>query len=174
MITKQKKKEMFEEVRELLKGKEGIYFVDFTGINAIQFNNIRRTFGEKNIKLKVVKNTILKRVLDEVRDKNGYDIFLKGPNAVIFSENPVEPAKLLKELKKEFSNLEFKGAIVEDNIFTNEDFEYLAKLSDKDSMRAILLGVLQSPMRNLLFVLNAKIMEFVLLLDNIKNKKEEK
>ncbi len=174
MITKERKAEILEETKELLKGKEGIYFIDFTGLNAVQFNLVRKAFREQNIKVKVVKNTILKRALAEVKGEDGYSSFLKGPNAIIVSQDPVEPAKILKELMKEYEVIKFKGAIVEDNIYTEKDFDFLAKLSDKDSMRAQLIGVLMGPIRNLIYVCNAKIMEFILLLENIKDKKEEK
>jgi large subunit ribosomal protein L10 len=167
MATEEKSK-VIDEIRDKIKRAQSIFFVDFTGVAANDFNELRRRARERNLMVKVVKNTLALRALQECGVPASIAEILRGPTSLIFSsEDPVAPARLLKEAKENVPGIKFKGAYLEKAIYSAAQFELLAALPTKEDVRAQLVGVLSSPLSGLVGVLEGLLGELVWALEEI-------
>ena len=127
-----------------------------TGLNAEKTSDLRRKCFKSEIKLEVVKNTLLQKALEasEVDFSPLYDC-LKGNTAVMFTTTANVPAKLLKEYKKEGIPA-LKAAYAEESIFVGADrLEELAALKSKNELIADVVALLQSPAKNVVSALQS-------------------
>ncbi len=132
------------------------YLVDLTGLNAEKTSDLRRKCFKSEIKLEVVKNTLLQKALEAsgVDFSPLYDC-LKGNTAVMFTTTANVPAKLLKEYKKEGIPA-LKAAYAEESIFVGADrLEELAALKSKNELLADVVALLQSPAKNVVSALQS-------------------
>ncbi|MEO0004414.1 MAG: 50S ribosomal protein L10 [candidate division WOR-3 bacterium] len=166
-MGKAEKVKVIEELKERIKRSEAIYFVDFTGVPANDFNDLRRTARAQGLKVKVVKNQLALRALEECGVPEDIETILKGPTSVIFAEDDaVAPARLLKN----FPSLKFKGAYLEKTIYPAERFDFLVNLPTKDELRTQLVGVLMSPIAELLGVLEGLLGELVWVFEEMQRR----
>lgn len=167
------KKETVKTIAQKLKDAKGVYLTDFQGITVEQVNELRRTFDKDKVEYKVVKNSILHFALKEVFPDYDFDMALKGNTSVVFSfKDPVSPAKTINEFFKKYKNPKAKRAIVEGKIFDQKSVEKLADIPSKEELMRNLVGSMQSPIYNFVYVLNGIISNFVYTVDAIKQKKE--
>ena len=144
------------ELGQKLKEYPHFYLVDLTGLNAEKTSDLRRKCFKSEIKLEVVKNTLLQKALEasEVDFSPLYDC-LKGNTAVMFTTTANVPAKLLKEYKKEGIPA-LKAAYAEESIFVGADrLEELAALKSKNELIADVVALLQSPAKNVVSALQS-------------------
>ncbi len=167
-MAKEEKTKVVEELRDQIGRAQSIFFVDFTNVAANDFNELRRRAREKNLTVKVVKNTLALRALEESGVPRAIADILRGPTSLIFApEDPVAPARLLKEAKEIVSGIKFKGAYLEKTIYPASQFELLATLPTKEDVRAQLVGLLSSPLSGLVGVLEGLLGELVWALEEI-------
>jgi len=152
MKTKEEKSQIIETLTERLNNNKHFYLTDISGLNAEDTSALRRKCFEKDIRLMVVKNTLLKKALEQTEGEYGdiYDI-LKNSTSVMFCDTGNAPAKLIKELRKKGDKPVLKGAYVEESIYIGDDqLDALSSLKSKDELLGDLVGLLQSPMKNVL------------------------
>ncbi len=132
------------------------YLVDLTGLNAEATSNLRRKCFKNEIKLVVVKNTLLKKALDASEtDYSPLTEVLKGNTALMLTNTANSPAKLLKEYKKEGIPA-LKAAYAEESIFVGADkLEELANIKSKNELIADVVALLQSPAKNVVSALQS-------------------
>ena len=155
-MKKEVKDTIIVELGELIKNNPHFYLVDLTGLNAEKTSDLRRKCFKSEIKLEVVKNTLLQKALEasEVDFSPLYDC-LKGNTAVMFTTTANVPAKLLKEYKKEGIPA-LKAAYAEESIFVGADrLEELAALKSKNELLADVVALLQSPAKNVVSALQS-------------------
>ncbi|MBQ9652459.1 MAG: 50S ribosomal protein L10 [Prevotella sp.] len=155
-MKKEVKDTIIVELGQKLKEYAHFYLVDLTGMNAEQTSNLRRKCFKNNIKLLVVKNTLLQKALEksDVDFEPLYDV-LKGNTAVMFTDVANVPAKLLKEYKKEGIPA-LKAAYAEEGIYVGADkLEELSSIKSKNEVIAEIVALLQSPIKNVVSGLNA-------------------
>lgn len=173
MAAKEKVK-VVKELRDKIQRTKSIFFVDFTGVGANNFNELRRRARDKNLAVKVVKNTLALRVLEESGVPEVVANLLRGPTSLILAfEDPIAPARLLKEAKELVSEIKFKGAYLEGAIYQAAQFEFLVALPTKDDIRAQLVSVLGYPLSGLVGVLEGFPGELVLVLEGITLRSRE-
>lgn len=166
-MIKEEKINLVKNLKEVLQNCKGVYFVDFTNIAANELARIRMRFREEKIKMMVVKNNLCELALQELNFPQKVKEFLTGPTAlVVAEEDSIKPAKLIKELKI----LKFKGSIVEDKIFDDKDFEFLASIPNKEELRFQFLSCILSLILECVGVLEGKLKELIFVLENLKNK----
>ena len=120
MITKQKKTEIVAELVEKLKKASGYYLVDFQGMTVEASIRCRREMKKKNVDFKVVKNTLLKRAIDEVGGIEFPDDLYCGSTAVVLGyDDPTIPAKVIKEQFDKFEKPKLKAAYFDGQYFDN-------------------------------------------------------
>ena len=155
-MKKELKDTIIVELGQKLKEYPHFYLVDLTGLNAEKTSDLRRNCFKSEIKLEVVKNTLLQKALEasEVDFSPLYDC-LKGNTAVMFTTTANVPAKLLKEYKKEGIPA-LKAAYAEESIFVGADrLEELAALKSKNELLADVVALLQSPAKNVVSALQS-------------------
>ena len=155
-MKKELKDTIIVELGEKLKEYPHFYLVDLTGLNAEKTSDLRRKCFKNDIKLVVVKNTLLHKAF-EASDVDFEPLYgcLKGNTAIMFTQTANVPAKLLKEYKKEGIPA-LKAAYAEESIFVGADrLEELAALKSKNELIADVVALLQSPIKNVVSGLNA-------------------
>ena len=155
-MKKEVKGTIIEELGGKLKEYSHFYLVDVSGLNAKDTSDLRRKCFKNEIKMVVVKNTLLHKAL-EASDIDFEPLYsaLKGSTAVMFCNTANVPAKLLKEYKKQGIPA-LKAAYAEEGIFVGADkLEELASIKSKNEVIADIVALLQSPIKNVVSGLNA-------------------
>ncbi|GMA47685.1 50S ribosomal protein L10 [Tetragenococcus muriaticus] len=152
-----KKAEIVTEVAKQFNAAESVVFVDYRGLTVDEDTRLRKQLRDANVEMHVIKNSILVRAAKEAGLEGLEEVFV-GPTAVAFSnDDVVAPAKIINDFSKEASALEIKGGVVEDRVATLDEVIDLAKLPNRDGLLSMLLSVLQAPVRNVAYGLNAVI-----------------
>ena len=150
----EEKNNKITQLVEQIDNSSHLYITDTSALNAIDTSDLRRKCFNSDIKLLVAKNTLLIKALEK-SNKNNEELksVLKNPTAVMFTEVGNAPAKLIKEFRKE-KNLEkplIKAAYVEESVYVGDDqIDALSNIKSKNELIGDLIGILQSPMTNLL------------------------
>ena len=155
-MKKEVKDTIIVELGEKLKEFPHFYLVDLTGLNAGATSALRRKCFKNEIKMVVVKNTLLQKAFDasDVDYEPLYDS-LKGSTAVMFTQTANVPAKLLKEYQKEGIPA-LKAAYAEESIYVGADkLAELAALKSKNEVVAEIVALLQSPAKNVVSALQS-------------------
>lgn len=155
-MKKEVKDTIIVELGEKLKAYPHFYLVDLTGLNAEKTSDLRRKCFKSEIKMVVVKNTLLHKAFEasDIDYKPLYDS-LKGSCAVMFTATANVPAKLLKEYTKEGVPA-LKAAYAEESFFVGADkLEELASLKSKNELIADVVALLQSPAKNVVSALQS-------------------
>ena len=148
------KVEQTQEVLNKFKESKSLVFVDYLGLTVSEVSDLRTRLHDAGCEMKVVKNNILRRAAKEC----GYDEleqFLVGPSAVAFSKDATNASKIMFDFAKDNEILKIKAGVVEGKYVDVKDLKVLASLPDKNGMIAMLLSVLQAPIRNLACVVKA-------------------
>ncbi len=161
-MNKQEKAQIINDLVELINSSDKIYMVDCSTINGINTNLIRRACFEKKITMKVAKNTLIEKAIEQSERKDVLkDMipYLKGETALLFSyETPNAPAKIIKEFKEKCNGKPIlKAAFVEETLYIgDENVNTLAQLKSKNELIADIIGLLQSPIRRVISALENK------------------
>ena len=155
-MKKEVKDTIIVELGEQLKQFPHFYLVDLAGLNAEKTSDLRRKCFKSDIKLLMVKNTLLHKAFENAEiDYSPLYECLKGNTAIMFSETANVPAKLIKEYKKEGIPA-LKGAYAEESFFVGADkLEELVAIKSKNELIADVVALLQSPIKNVISGLNA-------------------
>lgn len=152
------------EVIDFLKGKfeqyNNFYITDTESLSVAQINKLRRVCFDKKVELKVAKNTLIKKALEstENEDYNGVFNSLKGVTALMFSESAKEPAIIISDFRKEYKTEKpmLKAAYIEGALFEGADqLAVLKEIKGKTELIGEIIGLLQSPAKNVMSALNA-------------------
>ena len=155
-MRKEDKGAIISQLAEVVKQYGHFYLVDTTAMDAASTSELRRKCFKADIKMVVVKNTLLEKALMTIEDVDYSPLFgsLKGTTAVMFSEVANAPAKLLKEYKDGVPSL--KAAYAEEGIYVGaEQLEALANIKSKNEVIADIVALLQSPAKNVISALQS-------------------
>jgi large subunit ribosomal protein L10 len=157
-LTRAQKEDQLASIEAHLDQATTLYLTDPVGLTVEEVTALRRAFRQADIQFKVLKNTLLRRVLEERGGFEGLYDHLHGPTAVAFSNDPSAPAKVLKKYLEGIGEKQlprFKGAFVDGAVFGEGQLEALATLKSKDELLGEVVGLLLSPIQNVLGALNA-------------------
>ncbi len=146
------KKVIINNLQEQIDSYNHFYLADISGLNAESTGDLRRLCFNQNVKLVVVKNTLLRKALEN-SNKNIEEIYdaLKGNTSVMFSENANVPAKLIKDFSKKHKKPVLKAAYVEESVYMGANqLESLIAVKSKNELIADVVALLQSPMKTVL------------------------
>jgi len=155
-MKKEVKDTIIVDLGEKIKAYPHFYLVDVTGLDAAATNTLRRKCFKSEIKMTVVKNTLLHKALEasEIDFEPLYGC-LKGTTAVMFCNTANVPARLLKEYSKEGIPA-LKAAYAEEGLYVGADkLEELASLKSKNEVIAEIVALLQSPAKNVVSALQS-------------------
>ena len=156
-MKKTDKSALIKELSEKINEFNHFYVTDTLGLNAGSTSDLRRLCFQKDIKMMVVKNTLFKLALEQ-SDKNveGMDEAFKGTSAVLFCNTGNVPAKLIKDFQKKKELPILKGAFVEESVYLGGDqLEVLTNIKSKEELLGDVIGLLQSPAKNVISALQS-------------------
>ena len=157
-MRKEDKSAIIAQLGELLNQYPHFYLVDVEGMNAAQTSSLRRKCFQSELKMVVVKNTLLRKALDNsnVEFDALYPV-LKGTTAVLFTQVANAPAKLMKEmLSKKLTKPALKAAYAEEGIYVGADqLDVLCAIKSKNEVIAEIVALLQSPAKNVVSALQS-------------------
>lgn len=157
-MTKSEKTAVIEELREIFSESNVFYVTDCSTMTVAQVNDLRRKCFEQGIQLRVVKNTLIRKALEQVSDSQYNELFeaLHGPTALMFAEGANAPARLIKEFRGDKEKPYLKAAYVHSAIYLGDNqLEELTKLKSREELIGEIIGLLQSPMQSVLGALQS-------------------
>jgi large subunit ribosomal protein L10 len=161
-----------KETTEKLKKSSGVYFTRYTGIDVQTITKLRKSFRDNDVDYSVTKNTLTKIAAKEAGYESIIDNLLSGQVAIAYSEDPVMPAKIIKEFKKENEELiDVLGLIFDGELYPAEKYKDFASLPSKDELLATLSTILKEPTTKFVIALNDPFAKLLSSLNNLKNTK---
>jgi len=151
-MTREEKLNVIEDLTAQLAENSTIYLADISGLDATTTSNLRRACFKANVKLSVVKNTLLAKAMEaSEKDFGELPEVLKGNTSLMFAEAGNGPAKLIKNFRKKSDKPLLKGAFVEEAVFVGDDkLDTLVSIKSKEEMIGEIIGLLQSPAKNVI------------------------
>ena len=154
-MRREEKNAIIDSLAEKLKEYSHFYLTDTAELNAADTSDLRRKCFENDIKLIVVKNTLLKRALEKsgVNFEELYPV-LKGTTSIMFANAGNTPAKLIREFRKKHDKPVLKGAYVQESIYLGEiSLDALISIKTKQELIGDVILLLQSPGKNVISAL---------------------
>ena len=171
-MTREEKSQVIDQLASELAENTTIYLADISGLNAGDTSNLRRACFKQNVSLKVVKNTLLAKAMEK-SDKDFGDLpqMLKGNTSILYAEVGNAPAKVIKEFRKKSEKPLLKGAFVEEAVYVGDDsLEALVNIKSKDEVIGDIIGLLQSPAKNVVSALKSSGGKIVGILKTLSEK----
>lgn len=173
-MTREEKDQIIEELTDRFKENSNFYLTDISELSSNDTADLRKLCYDDDITLRVVKNTLIEKALEkasltteELRD------LLKGPSALMFSESLNAPAKLLKKFREKHDKPTLKGAFVEENLYVGDDkIKQLAELKSREELIGDIVGLLQSPVKNVVSALQSGGSKISGILETLSEKAE--
>lgn len=159
-MRKEDKEIAIAKIADTLNDYSCFYLVETAGLDAEKTSALRRACFNADIKLMVVKNTLLHKALEQ-REGDYSEIYgaLKGATSVMFSNVGNAPAKLIKEILKKDKEAKLpalKAAYVEETVYVGADqLDTLASIKSKNELIADVVALLQSPAKNVVSALTS-------------------
>jgi large subunit ribosomal protein L10 len=156
-MRREEKNAIIDSLAEKLKEYSHFYLTDTAQLNASDTSDLRRKCFENDIKLIVVKNTLLKRAL-EMSEGHFDELYpvLKGTTSIMFAQTGNAPAKLIKEFRKRHDKPVLKGAYVQESVFVGDNMlETLISVKTKQELIGDIILLLQSPAKNVVSALQS-------------------
>ncbi len=158
-MTKAEKMTAIAELKEKFSNNSFFYLTDSSTLTVEQVNNLRRLCFEKGVEMRVVKNALAQKALEDAPEEKGYSklfVALKGPTAVLFTETANVPAKIIEQFRKDHERPLLKAAYIDTSVYIGDDqVKVLASLKSKDELVGEIIGLLQSPAKNVISALKS-------------------
>ena len=156
-MTREEKSQVIEALTAELAQSSNFYLTDLSGLNAVMTSNLRRACFKANVKLSVVKNTLLEKAMEaSEKDFGELPSTLKGNTSVMYSETGNAPAKVIKAFRKKSEKPFLKGAYIEEAIYIGDNqLDLLVDIKSKEELIGEIIGLLQSPAKNVVSALQS-------------------
>jgi len=156
-MTREDKQQVITQLKEKFQKFDNFYITNYQGLNVEQVNDLRMLCHEKGIEYVVAKNTLIKKALEE-REGVSEDVIncLQGPTSIFFSDIANAPAKVIKDFRGETDIPSLKVACLMTDVFVGDDqIKILSKLKTKTELIGEVIGLLQSPISNVMGALSS-------------------
>ncbi|MGE7776819.1 50S ribosomal protein L10 [Chitinophaga sp. NPDC101104] len=161
-MNKDQKNEVIEVLKSKFSQYSNFYITNTESLTVAQVNHLRRVCFDKNVEMKVAKNTLIKKALESLDSEKYAGIYeaLNGVTALMFSDSPKEPAVIISTFRKANAKLEkpvLKAAFVADEIYLGDNqLANLTKIKTKNELIGEVIGLLQSPAKRVIAALLEK------------------
>lgn len=154
-MTREEKAQLIADLTEKFQQTDHFYITDTSGLSVAEINKFREACFKKGVEYKVVKNTLIKKALENLEtDYSSMSDALKGFSGIMFvNENAKVPAEVIKDYQKadKKDRPAFKAASIDSDIFIGSDqLDVLSKLKSKQELIGEVINLLQSPAKNVL------------------------
>ena len=146
------KKETVNDIVNNIKDSESVILFQYQGLTVAELSELRKKLRETDATVKVYKNTLLKRALDELN--LSFDGFLEGPNAILFGKNLLEPIKVLADFAKAHDKLEIRIGIINGSVADLATINEYATIPSREGLLTMLAAGMMEHVRNLSIALN--------------------
>lgn len=155
-MTLEKKKQVTEDLTKILDEAGAVYLTDFSGLDVESMTELRARLRSEGVGYRVAKNTLMRRALAELEAYPDLDQHLKGPTGLVLGgEDPVVPAKIVKEFAKEHDDRpRVKVGVVGRKTLSAEEVGRLAELPTREELIASIMGSLTASVSGIVGVLN--------------------
>jgi len=150
-MTREEKAKYIDDLAAELNGASIFYLADTADLTVDVVNNLRRRCFQSNIRMRVVKNTLLEKAMERVEGKDFGNMkdALAGATSIMFSEVGNAPAKLMQEFRKKSEKPMLKAAYIDEAVFMGDNqLEALVSLKSREELIGDIIGLLQSPAKN--------------------------
>lgn len=159
-MNKDQKNEVIEALKEKFNQYNNFYVTNTESLSVAQVNKLRKICFDKNVEMKVAKNTLIKKALESIDSTRFTGVYesLNGVTALLFSENAKEPALIISSFRTDTKGEKpvLKAAYIDSSIFVGDkELESLKTLKSKQDLIGEIIGLLQSPAKNVISGLNA-------------------
>ena len=156
-MTREEKSQVIEALTTELAESSNFYLTDLSGLNAGMTSQLRRACFKANVRLSVVKNTLLEKAMEaSEKDFGELPSTLKGNTSVMYSETGNAPAKVIKAFRKKSEKPFLKGAYIEEAVYIGDDqLDMLVDIKSKEELIGEIIGLLQSPAKNVVSALQS-------------------
>lgn len=171
-MRREEKSDIINSLAATLREYSHFYLTDTAQLNAAETSDLRRKCFENQIKLVVVKNTLLRRALEQAGLECG-ELFpvLKGSTAVMFSNNGNTPARMIQEFRRSHPKPLVKGAYIEESVYVGENLlETLVALKSREELIGDIIALLQAPAKNVISGLQSGGSKIHGVLETLSNK----
>lgn len=158
-MTKDQKVVAIQEIKDLLQDAKVVYVADLEGLNAAKSSDFRRQAFKQNIQVKVVKNTLLQKAMEQMEGVDYSEMFqsFKGNSALMIAETANAPAKLIQGFRKKEEKPALKSAFVQETFYVGDNnLDMLANIKSREEMIGEIIGLLQSPIQRVVSALQNK------------------
>ena len=157
-MNRQEKNQLIDELSDLLRAKSVFYLTDASGLDAETTTELRRESVKKNLTVRVVKNTLLRKAMERVEERNFEELYgsMVGQTALMVGDVGNVPAKLIKDFAKKHEKPVLKAAYVEEACYVGANqLDVLTSIKSKDELLGDIVMLLQSPAKNVLGALQS-------------------
>jgi large subunit ribosomal protein L10 len=159
-MTKEQKNEVIEALKEKFSQYNNFYVTNTEALSVAQITKLRRICFDKQVEMKVAKNTLIKKALESLGEDRYSNVFesLNGVTALMFSENPKEPALILSDFRRDSKGElpALKAAFIDGDVFAGDNqLQALTTLKSKQDLIGDVIALLQSPAKTVISALNA-------------------
>lgn len=159
-MTKDQKNEVIEALKDKFSQYTNFYVADTESLTVEQVGKLRRACFNKQVEMKVAKNTLIKKALEALDNERYTGVYdaLHNVTALMFSENPKEPAIIISSFRKESNGKKpvLKAAFIDGSVYAGDDqLASLTTLKSKNDLIGEVISLLQSPAKNVISALNA-------------------
>ena len=168
-MANQQKIDIVNQAIDEFKNSQGIYFTRYTGMSVPQITELRKAFSSNSVNYKVIKNTLTKIAAKEAGYEGKFDELLENQVAIAFSEDPVAPARVIKDfLKENEDSIEVLGVFFDGELYDAGKYKQLANLPSKEVLLGKFVSCSNSPMYGLASTLNGSMSKLVFALRAIQ------
>ena len=146
------KKVIVSEIEKSIADSESVILFQYQGLTVAELSELRRNLKGTDATVKVYKNTLLKRALDDMN--YSFDGFLEGPNAILFGKNLLEPIKVLADFAKAHYKLEIRIGIINGSVADLATINEYAAIPSREGLLTMLAAGMMEHVRNLSIALN--------------------
>lgn len=166
------KEKKVTEITDKLSSAAGVYLADYKGLTVEQINDLRNKLRGAEIEFKVVKNTLARKSVDQVGLKD-LVAYLTGPTAMAFClADPIAGAKILADFQKQNDKLQLKACVFENQVYDKNYIDKISKLPSPEQIQAQAMGIISTPLRNMVGVLNNLLSSMMIVLNEVKKQRE--
>ena len=157
-MTKQEKNEVIDVLKEKFEQYNNFYITNTESLTVEQVNKLRGICFSKKVEMKVAKNTLIRKALESINNERFSNVYdsLHGVTALLFSENPKEPALIISNFRGDTEKPVLKAAFIDGDVYAGDNqLKALTTLKSKNDLIGEIIGLLQSPAKNVISGLNA-------------------
>ena len=173
-MDKAAKQDTITRLTEKFNQAPNFYLADTSNLTVEDVNRLRRLCHKQGIEMRVAKNTLIRKALEATgKEYDGIIEALHGPTSIMFSESGSVPAKVIKEFRKSNEKPKLKAAYIDSAIYIgDQSVEELARLKSKQELIGAIIGLLQSPAKNIISALQSGGSKLAGVLKTLEERKE--